>query len=131
MPNAALTESRDELLARYIRGNAIELVIMTLAADQSGLWTWDGPPFARLFPDYEALEDVIARLGDDEWQELWPEEDMPPDYFEAQRASKLLAAQMLIALAGASDYCSRAAQRLLEDAGAVPKPSKLDEGDDA
>jgi hypothetical protein len=137
MPNA--TVSRDELVARYVKANAIETLILTLAGRKiiRGLWSLDGAPLADLFPtdDTFDLSGQLNRLALEEWSTLWPEDEMPPDYFEAERASDLLAAQMLIALVGNPEFCARAAQRLLEAAGAVPATPAFDddrtEADDA
>jgi hypothetical protein len=127
MPSA--THDREQMLADHTRVLAIERVWWTLSTGLNGVETLDGPPLQR-FEDEAELLDRMHPPG--QFDALWPDAGGPPadsEEVEAWRKADLQAAQMLIALSGASEFCARAAQRLLERAGAVPKPQKDDEDD--
>jgi hypothetical protein len=119
------TVSREQLLDRYVYLAAIAEVIETLTDPRSPLLTIDGPPLEGLPGEFAGEEwDCSAalfygRLAEEVGEALFPMDDPARDgedddaYTVAYRRSQVLAARMLCRLAGASEFCARAADRKL------------------
>jgi hypothetical protein len=125
MAAATKERPRAELVDEYVEMDAIATVLGVLvgdsvlsAPDSPFRETVFGPPWERLCPHAHDSATDIDRVHDLQGQ-LWPGDDDKAEEKELDavfRRSRLLAAQMLAALAGSPDYLARSAAWLLDGA---------------
>jgi hypothetical protein len=137
---SATLESHKQRVDQFVYLDAIGRVAVALAAG-CNVWTMEGSPWHDLpgEPEHqETLGEHFDKMLEAVFEDLWtggPEKDAEVDAETdaAWRSADLLAAQMLLRLAGASEYCSRAAERFLRSAEVLPraKPNDESEADNA
>jgi len=112
-------EERAKMLREYVTAEAFQRVIQGIGgwnADLNGM-----PVDEALAGLVEGVDlDQAGSLGQDQWNELWPNDesdrtaDEEVEHGQAMRDSHRLAAEILDALAGASDWLTAAAGRQQE-----------------